>query len=887
MSDNPSIVSSDQGSSTQIGYEHHLEIGLYKTGLKLSLQNSDRSHFLDFDDLSVTADYAPQGKQLSTLNSLGLIGFVDLGPGYLIVIHTQVPVFEHKDVTIWNIMKSLLIPLKFDLTKGYFKIEEGLLEEDDEENSETNDKENVNENQEEVEVSGIVGDRLNQTKDMFFSKLGVYVNDLKSNPSLSISNKIVNLLDTENENESDEIDARVFNSVRVKRSITIRGMPKEIAPEKSNNFTRLFDKIKQQQLDQKEQRYTVSNSMLYKFEKQIQNFFSSKDFFYSREIDLTKNLVYENGALKTRSKTSASNSFHFNNSLSKKFQDTDLTLSLIQGFVGSIDIDLNLQGSLSSRQGKLLLVSKRSTKRAGSRYLRRGIDDHANVANFVSTSQILITELNKGLLFAKFDIIRGSIPLFFQQNPANLKPIPTLTRSIEKCSKPFKQHFENLLEKYGSVSCISLVERTNREQEIGEAYEKLAKDNNIEFSWFDFHEICKKMKFDNVSQLLDYPIDNNESNLTVKDQIMNYGWYDNVTNEDQLGIFRVNCIDCLDRTNIVSKYISETVLLQQILPQHELSIDNVIQFQKQYNNLWADNGDYISRQYASTNALKGDYTRTAKRNYKGLLNDAFLTMSRYYSGYISDYFKQCVVDYLLGHKNHEIFEEFESTLNVLDPNEINENLNKKNSSLKLIIEELGILKSKNDDDEDDDDGGSGCDEDEESLILVGSWSGIESPMELNTLKLKQLSNSGNKTHEISLIVTNKVLFFVKFNEKESKIDKTIKVRVSDVKELQYGVYITSTHSSLSINPKKNIGLKFIMNPNFEQHDEIEPLDDYLVIKFPQDMDYEKVKYIIELIFKTCHSSTLSNVDLMNEEDAKKNVNIIQNLEYKFKKLVWG
>lgn len=868
MADNPSIVSSDQ-ASTQTGYSHHLEVALYKTGLNLSLENSDRSHFLHFEDLSVISDYVPQGQKLASLNSLGLIGFVDLGPGYLIVIYTQAPVFEYKNTTIWNVIKSLVIPLKFELARGYFKIDEEIAAQLDELD------ENLEQPLREVpsQSNNPVADKFNQTKDIFFSKLGVYVNDLKSNPSLSISNKIVTLLDTENENESDEINESEYNSVRVKRSITIKGVPKEArAYQKQNNFTKLFDKIKQQQLDQKTQRYNISNSMLYKFEKQLNNFFSSKDFFYSREFDITKSFTFANDEFQ-RQDIDTHNSFFFNHSISTKFSQTDLVLPMIQGFVGSIDMDLNLHGSISTRQGKLLLISKRSTKRAGSRYLRRGIDDHSNVANFESTSQILITELNDSPepLFTKFDIIRGSIPLFFQQNPAFLKPIPTLTRSIEKCSKPFKSHFENLLEKYGSVSCVSLVEKSNREREIGESYEKLALDNNIPFTWFDFHEVCKKMKFDNVSQLLTCPIENGDS--TISEQLLDhYKWNDNILGLDQLGVFRVNCIDCLDRTNIVSKYLSEIVLIQRMLPQHNLTIDNLVKFQKLYNNLWADNGDYISRQYASTNALKGDYTRTAKRNYKGLLNDAFLTMSRYYSGYISDYFKQCVVDYLLGFKNKEIFEEFENTLDVLDPNEINENLNKKNSSLKVIIEELGILKTKTASSGEE---SSDLEQDEfEDLILVGSWSGIYSPMVLNSMKLN------NNGPTISIILTNKLIYFVIFDEASSKISKTIKIKVHDIKELHYGAYITSTHSSLSLNPKRNVGLQFKFNSGNEE-------DDCLVVKFPQDMDYEKVKYIIELISKTCHSSTLSNNDLVSEQEARKNINIVQNLEYKFKKLVWG
>jgi hypothetical protein len=36
-----------------------------------------------------------------------------------------------------------------------------------------------------------------------------------------------------------------------------------------------------------------------------------------------------------------------------------------------------------------LIISRRSRQRAGLRYLRRGIDDEANVANFVETEAIM------------------------------------------------------------------------------------------------------------------------------------------------------------------------------------------------------------------------------------------------------------------------------------------------------------------------------------------------------------------------------------------------------------------------------------------------------------------------------------------------------------------
>ncbi|CCH44691.1 Phosphatidylinositide phosphatase SAC1 [Wickerhamomyces ciferrii] len=884
MADTPSsIVSSDQASA-QIEYDHFLIIELYKDGLGLSLQNSNRSHFLRFRDLKFKEDYTPQGEPLATLNSLGLIGLVELGPGYLVVIHTQAPVFEHNEVTIWNITKCLVIPLKYDLAKRLFKFEEttGTNEEDQDANEETlrlQGRQRATST-----ASNLVTEKVLQTKDMFFSKLGVYVNDIKSNPSLSVSNKKVNMLtiDNEEDNEPEQLDGKEINSIKLKRSITIRGVPKDQHTQlPKNNFTRLFDKFKQQQLDESTNtQYSISNSLLFKFEKQLEKFFSRKDFFYSREIDVTKDIIYKDDKLQADPNQSTG-SYWFNYIISKRFRTSGLSLPLIQGFIGGIDVDLGTSDTSEANQGKLLLLSKRSTKRAGSRYLRRGIDDQSNVANFVKTSQIFITELDNNSLFTKFDILRGSIPLFFQQNPAFLKPIPTLTRSIEKCQKPFKEHFENLLEKHGQVTCISLVERTPKENQVGNAYEELAHKNNIEFSWFDFHEICKKMKFDNVSQLLDYPVDNTEVELTVGQKLDIYRWTDNVNGEDQLGVLRINCIDCLDRTNIVSKFISEVVLVDKILPTHGSSIKDFSKFQKDFNNLWADNGDYISRQYASTNALKGDYTRTAKRNYKGLLNDAFLTMSRYYSGYISDYFKQCFVDYLLGHKNKDVFEEFENTLNVLDPNEINENLNKNNSTLKIIVEGLGIIKNKQTSSGSESEG-----EVDEDLILVGSWSNVQSPLVYN--KLLPFDKD-----PISVILTNKLIYFVKYNEKDEIIEKVIKIKIKDLNELQYGAFITSTHSSLSLNPKRNVGLKFIFKKEFEatadntENDQQEEQLNYLVMKFPSELDYEKIKYNIELISKTCHSSTLSNVDIIGEDEARKTVNVIENLEYRFKKLVWG
>ena len=81
---------------------------------------------------------------------------------------------------------------------------------------------------------------------------------------------------------------------------------------------------------------------------------------------------------------------------------------------------------------------------------------------------------------------------------------------------------------------------------------------------------------------------------------------------EQQSVFRINCVDCLDRTNIVQTAIARNVLEIQfrkvglLPPEVNLPAD----CRTKYQAIWANNGDALSRQYAGTAALKGDFTRT-------------------------------------------------------------------------------------------------------------------------------------------------------------------------------------------------------------------------------------------------------------------------------------
>ncbi|KAJ8552165.1 hypothetical protein ON010_g10379 [Phytophthora cinnamomi] len=141
-----------------------------------------------------------------------------------------------------------------------------------------------------------------------------------------------------------------------------------------------------------------------------------------------------------------------------------------------------------------------------------------------------------------------------------------------------------------------------------------------------------------------------------------YGWFE-CDGEGRLlsrqrGVFRVNCMDNLDRTNVVmSLFARRTVLMAlQLYPFNTVgnAKDNSVldspydSFEVVFKNAWADNADYVSRMYAGTGALKTDFTRTGRRTIAGALQDGVNSVTRYYLNNFSDGIRQDSFDLLVG-----------------------------------------------------------------------------------------------------------------------------------------------------------------------------------------------------------------------------------------------
>ena len=280
--------------------------------------------------------------------------------------------------------------------------------------------------------------------------------------------------------------------------------------------------------------------------------------------------------------------------------------------------------------------------------------------------------------------------------------------------------------------------------------------------------VCRGMKFENVSLLMD----------TLGDRLEAFGEtvdVGGIVRQRQSGVLRTNCMDCLDRTNVVQSACGQRALEKQLQKEGvnlDLRTDATTQW---FNSLWADNGDSISRQYASSAALKGDYTRTRQRNYRGAISDLGLTLSRYFNNIISDYFSQAAIDYLLGNVNAQVFEEFETDMMSRDPGFSMQKVraNAIERSSKIVIAD-------------------------QSEDLAGGWTML-SPREQNTVKTFPFE-------ETILLITDKALYRVSFDFNIEKVFSFERIDIRSITGIVRGTYITSTLTAAQADESRNVGL---------------------------------------------------------------------------------
>ncbi|KAJ4704408.1 Phosphoinositide phosphatase [Melia azedarach] len=292
----------------------------------------------------------------------------------------------------------------------------------------------------------------------------------------------------------------------------------------------------------------------------------------------------------------------------------------------------------------ITLVSRRCTRRLGTRMWRRGANFEGDTANFIETEQLLEIEGFKSSLLQ----IRGSIPLLWEQIvDLSYKPQFKII-DHDQMPKVVERHFHDILQRYGEVVAVDLTNKHGDEGKLSAAYAaQMQKIPNVRYVPFDFHHVCGSSNFDNLQVLYDQ----------IQQQFENQGYLfvDSVGNilEEQKGVIRSNCIDCLDRTNVTQNYLAQKSLSLQLERVGVLSSTECISmFSEEYRKfrtLWAEQGDELSLEYAGTHALKGDLVRYGKQTLSGVIKDGMSAITRYYLNNFHDGVRQDALDLISGH----------------------------------------------------------------------------------------------------------------------------------------------------------------------------------------------------------------------------------------------
>ncbi|KAJ8266671.1 hypothetical protein GJAV_G00133280 [Gymnothorax javanicus] len=287
------------------------------------------------------------------------------------------------------------------------------------------------------------------------------------------------------------------------------------------------------------------------------------------------------------------------------------------------------------KQAKACVISRLSSERAGTRFNVRGTNDDGQVANFVETEQVIFLDDK----VSSFIQIRGSIPLFWEQPGIQVGSHRVkLSRGFEANAPAFERHFSALRRLYGKQVIINLLGMKEGEHMLSKAFQSHLKASEhaaaVKMINFDYHQMVKGGKVEKLHSVLKPQL----SKFVEECGYFSYSGEGGVR-RSQSGTIRVNCLDCLDRTNSVQAYFALEMLPKQL---DDMGLDKpqlVARFQEVFRSMWSVNGDSVSKIYAGTGALDG-------KAKSGKLKDGARSVTRTIQNNFFDSSKQEAIDIL-------------------------------------------------------------------------------------------------------------------------------------------------------------------------------------------------------------------------------------------------
>ncbi|XP_031499785.1 phosphoinositide phosphatase SAC3-like [Nymphaea colorata] len=375
---------------------------------------------------------------------------------------------------------------------------------------------------------------------------------------------------------------------------------------------------------------TVESNMTYsKYENRYKRLLCAvdltKDFFFSYSYHVMRSLqmnVCDREAGQVVYETMFVWNEFLTRGIRKHLKNTIWTVALVYGFFKQAKL------SICGKDFNLALIARRSRHFAGTRYLKRGVNDQGSVANDVETEQIVYEDVPEGSATQISSVVqnRGSIPLFWSQETSrlNIRPDIVLLKKDE-AYEATRLHFKNLVERYGNPIIVLNLVKTNEKKpresilrvEFANAINHINKDlsekNRLKFLHWDLHkhyksnaenvlaklgkvakdvlemtgfffgQLTPSLEFEGcLSQTFPdsrqngglYVSGSTESNNSEDSQDAEFGNEEGSIDMNashvvkdpmfQTGVLRTNCIDCLDRTNVAQYAYGLAALGQQL-----------------------------------------------------------------------------------------------------------------------------------------------------------------------------------------------------------------------------------------------------------------------------------------------------------------------------------
>uniref|UniRef100_A0A8D3DCV8 SAC domain-containing protein n=1 Tax=Scophthalmus maximus TaxID=52904 RepID=A0A8D3DCV8_SCOMX len=297
----------------------------------------------------------------------------------------------------------------------------------------------------------------------------------------------------------------------------------------------------------------------------------------------------------------------------------DWLMYIIHGFCGQSKL------LIYGRPVHITLIARRSSKFAGTRFLKRGANCEGDVANEVETEQIVhdasVMSFTAGS-YSSYVQVRGSVPLYWSQDISTMMPKPPIRLDqADPYAHIAALHFDQMLQRFGSpIIILNLVKKREKRK-----HEKI------------------------LSEEL-YPAVINLNQFLPPEHCIEYiAW-------DMARYTKSKLCNVLDRLSMIAENVvkrtgffinQSNFYCHTLRPDDSDDIKSPKSLSLLFEELYEDHGDTLSLQYGGSQLVHRVKTYRKIAPWTQHSKDIMQTLSRYYSNAFSDADRQDAINLFL------------------------------------------------------------------------------------------------------------------------------------------------------------------------------------------------------------------------------------------------